>query len=917
MALLTELEDKIADTIGNLDENNFIYDFMREMGIPKATVTKLQKGTKTANMATVPGDIWSNKNVYYRQTSKNILAEFTDVKSIVDSKQGNTPRIIIVTDFKKLLALDTKTGDTLDIVFTELPLHFDFFLPWQGIEKVDYEAENPADIKAAERFAKIYDILFQDNTEMVTVKQGQKTVTKHVFSEETINETAFNNFLIRVLFALFAEDTDIFPRGSFTNVLKTMTNEDGSNMNTILSELFTVLDQPKGVRGDLANWLSQFPYVNGSLFTAPHENIVFSAKSRRLIIDAGELLDWTQVNPDIFGSMVQAVTGEDDRSHLGMHYTSVPNIMKVIKPLFLDSLNAEFEAAYDSEKKLNELNDRMSRMKFFDPAVGSGNFLIITYKELRRLEIKIMKRLATLTGSPLYVPFISLKQFYGIEIEEFATDIAKLSLWIAEHQMNVELRAELNGVVRPTLPLQNAGAILTLNSLTVDWNEILNQKPNEKVFIFGNPPYLGYSLQNSNQKSDMQHVFGNVLNWKRLDYIAAWFYKAAQYIDKNNAATAFVTTNSINQGEQVANLWPTLLTHVAISFANRSFKWTNNAKNNAGVIVSIIGFVKKTEPVKKVIFEGNTGQVVDNIGPYLNDGSDLVVKGRTKPLFNLPKITNGNRPVDGGNLIFSTDEYNDAVDQYPILKQYLLPFIGSAEFLRSEKRQVLWVSDAEYPVIANIPIISERIEAVKKMRNSDDSGTSAHSVADVPWAFFTRKEFETAKRNHFNQTSDPMINILVPRVSSENRDYVPMGVVSEDIIISDSAMAIYDAPLWVLAILESKMHTVWLRTLGGKLKNDFRYSGKLVYNTFPIPRLSIQAKKTLENKIMDIMDIRDEIGGSLGVIYNRNTMPDKLREAHDDLDVYVDGLYRRNEGLNDSQRLSILMKMYEKKLGGE
>jgi len=898
MALLTELEDKIASLIDGVDKENFIYDFMREMGLPKSTVTKLQKGTKTANMATIPGDIWSNKSVYYRQTSQNVLAEFTDVKSIVDSKQGNTPRIIMVTDFNQLLALDTKTSDTLDIPFNDLPLHFDFFLPWQGIEKVDYEAENPADIKAAERFAKIYDVLFQDNTEIVTVKEGRKTVTKHVFSENTVNETAFNNFLIRALFALFAEDTDIFPRGSFTNVLKTMTDNDGSNMNAILSDLFTVLDQPENTRGDLANWLSQFPYVNGSLFTEPHEDIVFSAKSRKLIIDAGELIDWTQVNPDIFGSMVQAVTGEDDRSHLGMHYTSVPNIMKVIKPLFLDDLNSEFEAAYDSEKKLNELNDRMSRMKFFDPAAGSGNFLIITYKELRRLEIKVMKRLAELTGSLLYVPIISLKQFYGIEIEEFATDVAKLSLWIAEHQMNVELRTELNGVVRPTLPLQNAGAIETANSLRINWEEFLAAKSGEKVYIFGNPPYLGSKKQSETHKADLGLLLSDVKRYKLLDYISGWFFKASEYFNNHSGKAAFVSTNSITQGEQVSILWPRVYEfNVEIDFAYRTFTWSNNAKNNAGVKVVIIGLSKKSTDKKKVIYDGAEVRSVENITPYLSDGETVIVSPETSSISGLPEIRFGSM-ANGADLIFDSDKYQQLITKYPLASKFFKKLVGSEEFINGWYRYALWLDEDTLPAAQKIPEIKESLENVKAYRESSNR-LATRKLAQTYFRF--------GEVRYKNQ-----IAVLIPRVSSENRRYVPMGYITPDTVISDSAFAVYGAPLWLLAVLESRMHMVWLENIGGKLKSDYRYSAGLVYNTFPIPNLSTVRRNKLENLILEILDLREELGGNLADLYSSRTMPEELAMLHNELDSIVERAYSNQEFADNSKRLEVLLSLYKK-----
>lgn len=906
---LTELEDRIADIVNDVDKETFIFDFMREMGLPKATVTKLQKGQKAANIATVEGDIWSNKNVYFRKTEKDVLSELMDVQNIVKSKSGNQPRIILVTDFQRLVALDTKISDTLDINFLELPQNFDFFLPWQGRERVEFETENPADIKAAERFAKIYDVLFKDNTEIINVKEKRKTVARHVFTENTVSETAFNNFLIRILFALFAEDTDIFPRGAFTSVIKKMTDEDGSDMNMILRELFGVLDKPENVRGTLANWLSQFPYVNGSLFTEPHEDIVFSAKSRKLIIDAGELIDWTQVNPDIFGSMVQAVTGEDDRSHLGMHYTSVPNIMKVIKPLFLDDLNDQFEAVYNNAKELDKLNDRMSRMKFFDPAAGSGNFLIITYKELRRLEIKIMKRLAELTGSLLYVPIISLKQFYGIEIEEFATDVAKVSLWIAEHQMNVELRSELNGVVRPTLPLQNAGAITTGNSTRIDWDVFVELNPSEELFVFGNPPYLGAKKQKPAQKEDMEYVLGSNKKWKKLDYITAWFALAERLISKfPKVKTAFVSTNSITQGEQVGFFWPDVLSRVDISFAYTSFKWGNNASGQAGVTVVIIGLSEKSVSGEKWLYlpsgERQNGRVIT---PYLTVGNkQVIVLSESKNQFGLPEAYLGNLPLDGGNLIFSSDEYSEAVGVYPELEKFFRVYLGGDELLKGRKRYILWLDDTEYEKIKNNPVVEKAVGDVKNYRES--AGQSAKTIADRPWAFFTRKQRDEAVKRV--KAENNLQTLVIPRVSSENRKYIPMSIVMGDTVMSDSTTVIYNPELWLFGLLESQMHMVWMRAIGGKLETRYRYSGGLVYNTFPVPVLSQNKKEILEELSLGVLDAREEVGGTLSDLYDQEAMPTTLKEAHEKLDKYVDSLYKQSGFSDDVSRLAWLLKLY-------
>ncbi|KAI3473771.1 hypothetical protein Pfo_030960 [Paulownia fortunei] len=516
---ITEYEDQIQSIINEPNHEGFVYDFLSVYEkIPKATITKLRKGLN--NLSKEPGEVYLKNKLYFKQTDSDLMQAYVDVQARVN-ELGTKPRFIIVTDYKQLLAKDTKTHDSLDIEFSKLPQKFEFFLAWNGIEKADFDKENPADVRAAERFAKLYDVVVKDNPH--APRKG------------------LNLFLIRVLFCLFAEDTNIFENNLFTNRVKQMTKEDGTDFDAFVSQLFGVLDFEKSQRPvDTPSWLNDFPYVDGDLFKDPHESLMFSSKSRKLIIDAGELLNWNQVNPDILGSMIQAVASEGSRSHLGMHYTSVPNIMKVIKPLFLDGLREDFETAKGNEDKLQKLYDRIGNIKFMDPACGSGNFLIITYKELRQLEIDILKELNNLG-------------FYGIEIEDFACDVTRLSLWIAEHQMNVKLHEEISDAVRPTLPLQHVGAIVRGNALRLDWNEIFPHMPNDENYIFGNPPYLGShgSKQKSQHKEDMKIVFSEVKgNYKNLDYIAGWFYLGSEYISNSRAKMAFVATSSITQGIQ-------------------------------------------------------------------------------------------------------------------------------------------------------------------------------------------------------------------------------------------------------------------------------------------------------------------------------------------------------------------------------
>lgn len=888
---ITEYEDQIQSIINEPNHEGFVYDFLSVYEkIPKATITKLRKGLN--NLSKEPGEVYLKNKLYFKQTDSDLMQAYVDVQARVN-ELGTKPRFIIVTDYKQLLAKDTKTHDSLDIEFSKLPQKFEFFLAWNGIEKADFDKENPADIRAAERFVKLYDVVVKDNPHA--------------------SRKGLNLFLIRVLFCLFAEDTNIFENNLFTNRVKQMTKEDGTDFDAFVSQLFGVLDFEKSQRPvDTPSWLNDFPYVDGDLFKDPHESLMFSSKSRKLIIDAGELLNWNQVNPDILGSMIQAVASEDSRSHLGMHYTSVPNIMKVIKPLFLDGLREDFEAAKGNEDKLQKLYDRIGNIKFMDPACGSGNFLIITYKELRQLEIDILKELNNLGVATMYVPSVTLNQFYGIEIEDFACDVTRLSLWIAEHQMNVQLHCEVSDAVRPTLPLQHAGAIVNGNALELDWSEVMPYSSNCEAFIFGNPPYLGHSKQSARQKEEVRHLFDQVKGNGYLDYISGWFLKGAQYIQASSGKLAFVTTNSICQGEQVSILWNQLLSYTEINFAYSSFRWNNSAKANATVTVIIIGLTYKGCKKDKSLYNGTSRQHVDNISPYLTAGPNVMIQDSNKPINGLPEMLFGSKPTDGGGLIFSEGEYQDAVKLYPGLKKYFKRFVGSNDYLSGFNRYVLWMNKAEYELVKNNEIVSDRIEIVYNARKSSNTA-STNKWAERPYMF---KQISPC----YKQSREIKPSIVVPRVSSENRLYVPFGFV-EDSIVADSAMLIYNPPLWLLGLLESKMHMIWLKNIGGKLETRYRYSSNLVYNTFPIVQMSDRRLKLIESFVYEILDVREEEGGTLAELYgsplaekNPKPMNPRLLVAHQKLDEVVDRAYKADGFKDDSQRLSLLLKMYEEKV---
>jgi hypothetical protein len=776
------------------------------------------------------------------------------------------------------------------------------------MEKAQHQSENPADVKASEKMAKLYDEIKKDNP------------TK---TEAEVH--SLNVFLSRLLFCFFAEDTGIFEKGQFTNAIDSHTQPDGSDLNSYLDSLFDVLNTEPNSRRGLPAYLDAFPYVNGGLFRDSISAPTFSRKSRQALIDNGEL-DWSAINPDIFGSMIQAVVTPEHRGGLGMHYTSVPNIMKVIEPLFLNDLNEEFENGKNEPRKLNALLDRLSRIKVFDPAAGSGNFLIISYKELRLLEIKILQQLillqraasgfephqlelipkAQLTLAASYQPSmfsrIELSQFYGIELDDFAHEIAILSLWLAQHQMNQKFK-EVFGSANPTLPLQAGGNIVHGNATRLNWDNICSVSENEEVFVLGNPPYLDSRNQDEEQKADMKQTFGT--DYKSLDYIACWFLKASEFIRGKNGQFAFVSTNSICQGEQVALIWPKVLNEdLEIGFAHRSFKWTNNAKDKAAVIVIIVG-VRNISSKPKVIYTENHFQVVKNINPYLSAGFSSYITRRSKPLNpQLPKIVYGNLINDDGNLVLNESERNDLLKSHPELSKFIKQYIGAKEYLRGEIRYCLFIEDYDLEDASKNPEILKRLNAVVKHRE-ESSEKSTQLLAKHPNRFYFQSY------NHTN-------SIIIPRTSSENREYIPIGFLNSDVIISDAAQAIYGAEPWVFGIISSRMHMTWVRAVAGRLKSDYRYSSAICYNTFPCPLINSKQIEEIELCVYRILHERETHSEkTLSELYDPKKMPSLLKAAHEQLDFIVDSVFRVRPFVNDDERLDFLFELYDRMIKDE
>lgn len=864
----------------NLDKENFIYDFLLAFGLSKTTITRLRKGDY--NLSKREGELFYKGKIFFKVQDGGNLMDTIDELSKDDKILKQKPRFIVVTDFVDFYATDTKLIINKNFTLSKLADQTDFFLPLSGAEIYRISNNNELDRNAAYKLGELYDLLVVENPEWLA--EGSHEL---------------NIFLSRLLFCFFAEDTVIFDeKNIFTETLINNTQADGSDIHTFLQQLFNKLNTRPN-EGVFPKYLDKFPYVNGGLF---RDNIgvpKFSPKARQLFIESGEL-EWSEINPDIFGSMIQAVADPSERDSLGMHYTSVINILKLIKPLFLDELYEEFEANKNNKSALEKLLNRLGKIKFFDPACGSGNFLIITYKELRNLEIQIIKQLLDLETKQkkIYFSGIQLSQFYGIEIKDFAHEMAILSLWLAEHQMNQVFEQELldYGKSNPILPLKQSGNITRGNAARMNWETACPKNEGDEIYIIGNPPYLGSRNQDDIQKKDMEYVF--LKDYKSLDYVAIWFYKGAKYIEGINAQLAFVSTNSICQGLLVGLTWPRILNdNIEIGFAYQSFKWVNNAKNNAGVTVVIVSLRNQsTKP--KYLFTETICKPVKNISPYLIDSDNVFILGKSTSISKLPKMLFGNMPNDGGNLIFTISEYEKIINDDKNLKKHFKKFIGAHDFLNGGLRMVLDIKDKDLEIVRLNNEIDTRLNNVYEHRiQSTEISTREKAQSPNQFYFFSHQDTDS---------------ILIPRHSSESREYIPLGFFDSETIIADSAMVIYDAQPWLFGIIHSKMHMIWVNAIGGKLKTDYRYSAKLCYNTFPIRNLSQKDKETITQYVFAVLDARAKYPEkTMAWMYNPDTMPSDLKKAHQELDLAIERIYRLAPFNSDEERLEYLFKQYD------
>ena len=714
-------------------------------------------------------------------------------------------------------------------------------------------------------------------------------------------------YLVRILFLLFSEDTTIFNKQQFQEYLEQRTAEDGSDLASKLQEFFQVLNTPKENRfKNLDEQLADFPYVNGKLFEENLPTASFDTKMRQALLDCC-YIDWSKISPSIFGSMFQSVMNPKERRNLGAHYTSETNILKLIKPLFLDDLWKEFESIKDNKNKLPEFHKKLSTLKFLDPACGCGNFLVITYRELRLLELEIL-RASNKTGQRVFdvreIIYLDVDMMCGIEYEEFPARIAEVAMWLIDHQMNMQISNEF-GQYFVRLPLKKSAKIVHGNAFQTDWENVVSK--NDLSFILGNPPFIGKSLQNAQQKADLEKIFIGVKSAGVLDYVTAWYIRAAQFIQGTKIKVAFVSTNSIAQGEQTGILWNLLFNSykIKIHFAHRTFSWSNEAKSNAAVHVVIVGFanfdinekrVFEYEDIKSEAHEIN----VKNINPYLVEGKDKFLLSRRTPLCQVPETLYGSKPVDDGNFFFTNEEKEIFLKTYPEADKFIKPFLSAKEFLSNEKRWCLWLKDAGASEIRKIKGLVERIENVKSFRLlSTKSATK--KLASTPGLF---AEIRQPKTNY----------IIVPLHTSENRAYIPLGFFSPEFIVGNSCTAIPNATIFHFGILSSAMHMSWVKNICGRIKSDFRYSNDIVYNNYPWPdNPNDKQVKAIETAAQNVLDTRLQFpNSSLADLYDSLTMPPTLVKAHNDLDKAVDLAYRPQAFTSEANRMVFLFELYEK-----
>jgi len=899
-----EIEQAITDLASQpFDRVEFPYAFLQAFGNKETTLKRLRSGATNKSDL---GGVLQTSNIHLAVCEPGKVTETLATLKSSPATARAKAKYVLATDGETLEAEELESGETVACDYPQFPDHFGFFLPLAGISTVKQIRENSFDIRATSRLNRLYVELLKDNPAWGTAERRHE----------------MNHFMARLIFCFFAEDTDIFNgTGLFTDTLTQMSDRDSSNLHEVMGEIFRAMNTPIAQRAsaNLPRWADAFPYVNGGLFSGEPDVPRFSRIARSYLLHIGAL-DWKQINPDIFGSMIQAVADDEERGALGMHYTSVPNILKVLNPLFLDELRAKLEEAGDNPRTLLNLRKRLARIRVFDPACGSGNFLVIAYKQLREIENAINER----RGEPRRKSDIPLTNFRGIELRDFSAEIARLALVIAEYQCDVHYRGQREALA-VFLPLSSQNWITCGNALQLDWLAIcpptgtgvklvaddLFETPLEQAqinfeneggetYICGNPPYRGSKWQTVEQKSDLANAWRKHPKLaKTTDFVTGWFARFFDYVDQvPDAVSAFVTTNSVCQGQQASELWPAAFERgCEIRFAHTSFRWANLAAQNAGVTVVVIGMGKKSSQPKR-LYQNDLLKQCTAIGPYLTPDSLVYTQKANKPIGEQSLMLFGNMPRDGGNLLMDTDLARKVMAEDPVAKLFIKRYVGSEELINGKLRYCLWIEDHGSDIAKKSDFVMQRLALVAENRSSS-SAESTRSFASKPHRFV--QIAGTARK----------ASIVVPKVSSESRAYLPVGYVTADTIISDLCFALYDAPLWNMALVASGLHLVWIATVCGKLETRYRYSNTLGWNTFPVPVLTEKNKADLTRCAEDILLAREaHFPATIAELYDPETMPDNLREAHERNDEVLERIYIGRRFKNDTERLEKLFELY-------
>jgi hypothetical protein len=900
-----EIEEAISALAEKpFDPAEFPYAFLEAFGRKDTTLKRLRSGDMNKSDL---GGVLQRDNIHLAVAPTGAVAQTMAALRTSPATARWKAKFIVATDGESFEAEELGTDEAPIVCpYTAFPDHFGFFLPLAGISTVKQIRESAFDIKATGRLNRLYVELLKQNPDWDTEARRED----------------MNHFMARLIFCFFAEDTGIFVgNGLFTSTVTQMSAPDASNADMVISSIFEAMNTKTADRasGKLPRWTDAFPYVNGGLFSGSAEVPRFSKIARSYLINVGAL-EWTKINPDIFGSMIQAVADDEERGALGMHYTSVPNILKVLNPLFLDDLRDKLADAGDNPRKLLNLRSRMARIRVFDPACGSGNFLVIAYKEMRAIEAEINKR----RGEADRATDIPKTNFRGIELRSFPAEIARLALIIAEYQADVLYRGPKMALAE-FLPLDAENWITCGNALRLDWLSICRpsgtsvkfhgddlfstpldqaqidfENEGGETYICGNPPFKGARKQSASQKEDLAHVFGGGNAYKDCDYVTAWFLKASIFLRSCDGSFAFVATNSISRGEQVSHLWGILYPRgISIFFAHKQFQWKNNASDNAGVWCVIIG-ASNIVKSDKYLFDDQVRQAVKSISPYLIAGDESFIQKHDSPItVDLPKLVSGNMARDGGNLIMSNFERNDLICDYPSACNFLRPLIGTTEIKQGSRRWAVWVPDSKIETAVEIPEIYRRIEAVRKFRNSSKAKTT-RGYASVPHRFAQRCHQDTA-------------SIILPKNTVEGLPYITPDFVLPETVTTDLAFVTYSSKIWIFALLSSTIHRVWAEAISGGLGSGIRYSSEITYNAFPVTNLTEKNKADLTSCAEDILLAREaHFPATIADLYDPETMPANLRAAHDRNDEVLERIYIGRRFKNDTERLEKLFELYTK-----